>query len=123
MLVVKTVLKEAEGKGVGLFADQDIKKGQTVWTYSPIIDVKVKKDSIPEEAKEFFHTYAVDHGGDYLYLNTDNARFINHASDPNTKSLGSFKDNIAVRDIRKGEEITIDYGEIDVNGVDFTVSK
>ena len=116
MLVVKTTLKEVPGKGIGLIADQEIKKGDIVWTYNPIIDIKVKKNEIPKEAEDFFETYAVDQGGDYLFLNTDNARFINHSKNANTKNLGHFKDNIALCDIHKGEEITIDYDEIDVTG-------
>ena len=119
MLTVRTRLKEIRGKGICLIADQEIKKGQVVWTYNPLIDIKIKKKDIPEEAREFLHKYAVDMGGDCLYLNVDNARFINHSKNPNTKSLGGLKDNIALRDIHKGEEITIDYDEIDVNGADF----
>ena len=119
MLTIKTKLKEFPGKGIGLIADQEIKKGQVVWTYSPIIDIKIKKTDVPEEAKGFFNTYAVDPGGDEIFLNIDNARFINHSKEPNIKSLGHLKDNIAIRDISKGEEITIDYTKIDVSDVDF----
>ena len=123
MLVVKTKLKEFPGKGIGLVADQEIKKGQVTWTYNPLIDIKIKEKDIPKEAKEFFETYAVDPGKDYLLLNTDNARFTNHSDNPNTKSLGHLKDNIAIRDIHKGEEITINYNEIDANGVEFEINK
>jgi len=119
MLVVKTKLKQIKGKGIGLMADQEIKKGQATWTFDPVVDIRVLKKDIPEKAKEFFNAYAVDHGEDYLLLSTDNARFTNHSDEPNTKSLGIDKDNIATRDIHIGEEITIDYKEIDVNGVDF----
>ncbi|MFH1063443.1 MAG: SET domain-containing protein [Candidatus Woesearchaeota archaeon] len=119
MLTVKTKLKEIPGKGIGLIADQDIKKGQTIWKYHPLIDIKVNEKDIPEEAKGFFDTYSVDIGGDELFLNTDNARFINHSDNPNTKSLGHLKDNIALRDINNGEEITIDYTKIDVTELDF----
>ena len=122
MLVIKTKLKEVTGKGIGLIADQDIKKGQTVWRYNKIIDIKVKKKGIPKEAKEFFEKYAVDYGDDYFLLNTDNARFINHSKIPTTKILGDpkeLKDSISTRDILKGEEITIDYNTIDVNEVTF----
>ena len=118
MLVVKTKLKEIKGKGIGLIADQEVKKGQVTWKFNPIIDIKVNKKDIPEEAKDFFKTYAVDDGGDYLLLNTDNTRFTNHSDNPNTKTAGKNK-NVAVRDIHVGEEITIDYNEIDVDGVDF----
>lgn len=87
--------------------------------YDPIIDIRVLKKDIPEKAKEFFNTYAVDHGKGYLLLNTDNARFTNHSDNPNTESLGIDEDNVALRNIHIGEEITIDYNKIDVNGVDF----
>ena len=119
MLVVKTKLKQIKGKGIGLIADQKIKKGQTVWVYDPIIDIKIPKKDIPTKAMEFFETYGVDTGKKYLFLNTDNARFINHSKNPNTKNLGHFKDNIAIRDIKPNEEITIDYNTIDVNKLDF----
>jgi len=119
MLIIKTKLKEIEGKGIGLIADQEIKKGQPTWVYDPIIDIKVFKKDIPEPAKEFISTYAVDQDEDHVLLNTDNARFTNHSKNPNIKSLGPLKDNIATRDIHVGEEITIDYTEIDVNEIDF----
>jgi len=119
MLVIKTKLKEIVGKGIGLVADETIKKGQSTWVYNPIVDIKVYKNNIPKKAHSFFDTYAVDIGEDYLVLNTDNARFTNHSDNPNTKSLGRFQDNIALRDIKVGEEITIDYNEIDINAADF----
>ena len=119
MLIVKTYLKEIKGKGIGLIAGQLIKKGQVVWKHNPTVDIEIKKKEIPKEAKEFYDTYAVDLGKDKVFLNTDNARFINHSNNPNTKSLGNKKDNIAVKDIKKGEEITIDYNEIDPTGIDF----
>ncbi len=119
MLMVKAKLKEIPGKGIGLIADQKIKKGETVYIYNPIIDIKIKKKNIPIEAKEFFDTYGVDDGKEYILLNTDNIRFINHSETPNTKSLGIFKNNIAICDISVGDEITIDYKTIDINEINF----
>ena len=121
MLVVKTYLKEFKGKGIGLVAKEFIKKGRVVWTYHPLIDIKVDKKSLPKEAIDFYNTYGVEYKKGKLALNTDNARFINHSKNPNTKSLGKFKDNVAIKDIAPGEEITIDYSEIDVDSVDFEV--
>jgi hypothetical protein len=60
MLTVKTKLKEVPGKGIGLIADQEIKKGQTVWTYNSLIDIKIKEKDVPKEAKEFYDKYALD---------------------------------------------------------------
>jgi len=90
-----------------------------VWTFNSLIDIKFDKKSIPKEALSFFEKYAVDRGKGKFFLNVDNARFINHSKNPNTKSLGPSKDNIATKDISPGEEITINYSEIDVTGVDF----
>lgn len=118
MLIVKTSLKEFKGKGIGLVAEQNIKKGEAVWVYNPIIDITVKEKDIPKEAKEFFRNYAIKKRGVYL-LNTDNGRFMNHSSNPNTKNIEHPRDIIvAIRDIKKGEEITIDYEEIE-GPVDF----
>lgn len=112
MLIVKTKLKEFVGKGIGLVADENIKKGQVVWTFNPIVDIKILKKNIPKEMKEFYDIYSIRRK-DYIFFNSDNARFINHSKNPNTKSLGHEKDNIALRDIKNGEEITIDYEEIE----------
>ena len=121
MLVVDTYLKEIKGKGIGLVSNEFIKKGQVVWTFNPIVDIKINEKDIPKIAKKFFDKYAVDNGNNKLYLNTDNARFINHSKNPNLKSLGIFKDNITLRDIFFGEELTIDYSTIDINKIDFQV--
>ena len=112
MLIVKTTLKEIPGKGIGLIADQEIRKGRTVFSYNPAIDIKIYKGSVPEEAKEFFETYALRINR-YYYLNMDNARFINHSEYPNTKNLGLHTINIATKHIFIGDEITIDYRELE----------
>jgi hypothetical protein len=117
MLLVKTTLKEIKGKGISLIADQEIKQGQAVYTRNSIIDIWIKKEDIPKEAKDFFKTYAVDKGGDSVLINIDNARFLNHSDKPNIKWNG--KNSIALCKIHKGEEITINYHEIDVNELDF----
>lgn len=123
MLVIKTKLKEIPCKEIGLIADQKIKKEQVVWEYNPIIDIKIMKNRIDNNMKPFFEKYACDLGGNFWMFNTDNARFINHSDKPNIKSLGHFKESIALRNIKKGEEITTDYNIIDVNGANFKYNK
>jgi len=125
MLTVKTSLKEFKGKGIGLVAEEFIKKGRVVWTFNPIVDILLKKKDVPKGMEEFYETYAVKRSKDRLFLNTDNARFINHSKNPNTKSLGAEKENIAVREIKPGEEITINYEQIEqpIDFEDFEVKK
>lgn len=121
MLVVKTYLKEFKGKGIGLVAGEFVKKGQEVWVYDPVIDITIDVDKIPKEAKEFYKEYAVEISKGKFFLSIDNARFINHSKKPNTKSLGNFKSNIAIKDIEEGEEITIDYNTLDIGPMGFDV--
>ena len=121
MLVVKTQLKEFKGKGIGLIASEFIKKGQKVWIFNPVIDILIDKKSLPKKARDFYKIYAVEYRKNKIAFNTDNARFINHSKNPNIKSLGDFKPNIAIRDTKKGEEITIDYSTIDINPINFKV--
>lgn len=119
MLTVKTKLKEMEGKGIGLISNQFIKKGLIVWKYSPIIDKIISNNKIPKQAKDFFETYSVEYGKTKKFFCMDNARFMNHSKNPNLKSLGKRKESVAIRDIKKGEEITINYYEIDSGPLGF----
>ena len=59
MLKVKTYLKEVPGKGIGLFADQDIKKDQLVSKFEfPDIAITVDKFvELDELTQEHFYYY------------------------------------------------------------------
>lgn len=123
MLFVKTKLAISDISGIGLFADQDIKKGDVIWQYHSHIDVLLCKEAVEqlsEVAKQQFLNYAyfdVLHNA-YL-LCGDDSRFLNHSD--NANCLDSFDVNftIAARDITAGEEITINYfesyGDIDAH--------
>jgi len=71
--------------------------------------------------KKYKLNCAFDLVEDFVFLSVDNSRFFNHSYNPNTKNLGVYDDNIALSDIHIGEEITINYNEIDVNGINFQV--
>ncbi len=113
MIVVETYLKESLGKGIGLFSKKFIKKGTVMWKYNPIVDIIINKKDIPKLMKKFYNTYAVEVDKNRIMLNTDNARFVNHSKNPNMKSFGRFDNNIAIKNINSGEEITIDYEKMD----------
>ena len=120
MLKIQTYLKEIKNKGIGLIAGQDIKKNSVIWVYNEQIDIVLNNKNLPKILKEFLEIYATKNNNKYM-LCCDNARFMNHSLKPNIKSLGSFKDNIAIKNISKGEELTIDYNTIDEDPVDFKV--
>jgi hypothetical protein len=123
MLLVKTRLGPSAIEGLGLFAAEPIKAGTVTWRFLPGFDqifTAQKILEVPEAAREAIETYTYLHGasGHYIYC-LDNARFMNHADEPNT--AGVHVDNaiegydVATRDIAEGEELTCDYRLFDAN--------
>ena len=122
VLLIRTSIGKSEIDGVGLFADEDIKKGTIIWRYEPPIDQEYTLEEINKLSpvlQEFMAKYAYLHGrtGKYI-LCGDNARFTNHSDTPNM--LAHYPENleegidIAARDIRRGEELTCDYNSFDL---------
>jgi SET domain-containing protein len=113
MITIKTKLDKSSIAGIGLFADQDILKGEVVWKMNSLSVLKItpneynnlsqiEKDFIKE--KDYFW---VDEHGNYI-IPIDDSRFINHSCNPNIIDLD---DNtcVASKDIKREEELTIDY--------------
>jgi uncharacterized protein len=123
MLTVKTRLGLSDIAGIGLFADEDIAKGTVTWRYMANFDRLLTRDEIdglPEPARSNIldHVYLNAASGRFV-LCADNARFMNHADDPNTAGVhepGAVEGyDIATRDIRAGEEMTCDYRTFDAH--------
>lgn len=120
MLLVKTKLGTSKINGIGLYADQFIPKDTVIWKFNPSVDIKFHNGDYAELKKQT----GVDSLEKYIYrskisncyiLCSDDARFTNHSSNPNT--LDTMDDieglTIANRDIQPGEEITSDYSLFD----------
>ncbi len=116
MLLIKTRLWVSSIRGIGLFANENIKKGTIIGINkddSGIIHYSEKEWSGLENnlGKESFlqiKKYAYKQKKDKLYyLNLDDTRFINHSKSPNIASIGD--NDVAIRDIKIGDEILIDY--------------
>jgi SET domain-containing protein len=123
MLMVKTRLGVSSIAGIGLFAEQDIPKGTQTWRFMRHFDRLLTEgeiNSLPEPARSSIldHTY-LDATSGLFVLCADNARFMNHADEPNTAGVherGAIEGyDIAIRDIRAGEEITCDYRTFDAH--------
>lgn len=118
MLIVKTNLKYSEIHGLGCFAGEDIKKGQTVWRFDEGIDLVFKESDLskfPVSFVEFLKMYAysplADSEKSYV-LCADNARHMNHDENPNLDETPDGL-NVALRDIKAGEELTCNYNQFD----------
>lgn len=113
MLCVKTVLKQSPIHGVGLFADEDISKGTVVWKFNKLIDLILSErevNSLEEPSRNQVLHYAFKTKNNYYVLVGDDDRFINYSSEPNIIDFPDIDSpSIAVRDIKKGEELTCDY--------------
>lgn len=118
MLIVKTILKYSEIHGLGCFAGEDIKKGQIVWRFDEGIDLIFKESDLknfPVSFVEFLKMYAysplVNTEKTYV-LCADNARHMNHDENPNLDETPDGL-NVALRDIKAGEELTCNYNQFD----------
>ena len=110
-------------EGIGVFALQDIPKGcrsmfskandQEQWI--PVTKAEVEK--LPAHAKALIENYCLyDEENyfvpDYGFKKMDLVNFLNHSDTPNVISINDGEFFEAIRDIKQGEELLIDYGEI-----------
>ncbi len=114
MLCIKTKLMVSKISGIGLFADEYIKKGTLIWKFEPSIDLLFTTEEVnkfPESFIKQFHNYAfLDKRHQKYMLCGDDGRFFNHSGNPNCDDE-SFNITTALRDIPKGEELTVNYFE------------
>ena len=110
------------GAGAGLFADEDIDAGTPVFKWNPQVDSEYSQeypDSLPpEESDEFKELASWD--GEMWSLAGDGGAYFNHSAEPNvvvSPGVGrpATWDRIAARDIRNGEELTMDYEEVGID--------
>ena len=105
---MKTViLKKGKIFGKGVFANKNFRKGEVVIRYKlkPLTQEQYKK--LPVMDKHFVHS----HWG-VLYLYGSPERYVNHSCSPNLE-VRDYCD-VAIRDIKEGEELTVDYSKEDI---------
>lgn len=125
MLLVRTRLGASFIHGIGLFADEPIRRDTVIWRYNPRIDIRLTAEEIEdlsEASKEQMRRYSYREKQSGLYvLCGDDARFFNHSPAPNCIDLydGISGDvTVALRDIEPGEELTCDYAMFDLDLVE-----
>lgn len=118
MLIVKTFVKDSGIHGLGCFAGEDIKQGQLVWRFDQGIDLVFTEEEVkklPNPFQEFLKIYAyspMSESSKTYILCADHARHMNHSESPNLSETPD-GNNIALRDIKMGEELTCDYTAFD----------
>ncbi len=117
MMLVRSRRKPSDRHGLGIFAEEFIPEGAATWRFTPGFDQTFHPSEIqrvPEPVRDQFLTYAyLDTNTGLFVLCADDARFMNHAADPNTvpdyDADPIFGVYVAARDIEPGEELTCDY--------------
>ena len=108
--------------GYGVVATRLIPRGTITWVRDDLdqaFSVEQVKSMTPIYRDIIAKYCFVDARGDFV-LCWDLARFINHACEPTCRSAG-YDFEVAVRDIHPGEELTDDYGSLNIE-YDFVCS-
>lgn len=116
MIHPKTELKFiSHSVGYGVVATEFIPKGTVTWALD-----KLDREFDPEEVQHYdplyrdiLDTYCFRNNQGKLILCWDNARFVNHSFNSNCLTT-AYDFEIAVRDIQPGEQLTDDYGYLNI---------
>jgi uncharacterized protein len=102
--------------GYGVFATQDIPKGTITWALDPLDQIidQGKAKAIKEPSEAQLKRYSWVNGSGDRILCWDFGRFMNHSCEPNSVGPGKLEFEIAVRDIKAGEEVVCDYGSFNL---------
>ncbi|HSQ41266.1 MAG TPA: SET domain-containing protein-lysine N-methyltransferase [Fibrobacteraceae bacterium] len=105
----------SEAIGIGVFARQSIPQGTLIWVRDPmdqILDL-TEVQALPMLARDSAMTYMYRNcGGQYILL-WDHAKYINHCCSPSCMPT-PYGCDIALHDIAAGEELTEDYGLLNI---------
>lgn len=135
MITVRTYLAPDQYGGVGLFADEDIPKGHILWRFDPrftevyMLDEYKAAIAGDDDKARILKKYAYPcpivkdgHVVKALFHDIDNGSYINHDDHANAGDIyapdhplyaQSIDVNIALRDIKRGEQITNNYYDFD----------
>ncbi len=117
------MIKPSPIEGIGVFALQDIPKGcRSMFSKASdaeewIIVSKTEVKALPAHTKALIETYCLYDDEnyfvpDYGFKKMDLVNFLNHSDTPNIISINDGEFFEALTDIKQGEELFIDYGEI-----------
>jgi SET domain-containing protein len=117
------MLKPSPVEGIGVFAIKNIPKGCRQMFSKPSVNdkwVTVTKQEVaalPPHAQFIVGNYCLYDDENYFipdngFKKIDLSLFLNHAGTPNIISINDGDYFEAIRDIKAGEELFIDYGEI-----------
>ena len=101
--------------GNGVVATKFIPKGTIIWVQDGLDRIFNEQEVafLPEKEKELLDTYAFINNKGQKVLCWDNAKYVNHSFKSSCFST-AYNFEIAIRDIYLGEELTDDYGYLNL---------
>jgi len=96
------IVKKSKINKKGVFANKNFKKGEVVLEWHPKALKESEVRKMPSDKRHYVYKSA-----DKYFLMQSPEKYVNHSCDANTEARNGR--DIAVRDIKKGEEITSDY--------------
>lgn len=114
--VVNTKLAPSNIHGVGVFALRDIKKGERMYQNTipntfdlPYSKFNKLKPYVKETILQFFPFKVIEKESTFWYPVNSMQAYMNHSNTPNYDA----HEDIALNDIKAGDEVTEDYRKID----------
>ncbi|NDP27404.1 MAG: SET domain-containing protein [Flavobacterium sp.] len=109
---VRFISKE---KGYGVVATRLIPRGTITWVQDDLdqIFTREKIENLNPHIKKYLDTYSFTNKNGEMVLCWDNGKFVNHSFNPSCFSI-PYDFEIAIRDIYPHEELTDDYGYLNV---------
>jgi SET domain-containing protein len=119
-------LKPSRYGGVGVFAIRDIPKGTNPFAgcydgnFIPVSPKEIENQ--PASIKEMIKDFCPFQDGKYWVIERglnaiDISFFLNHSKEPNMIAIKDGEEFVAKRDIKAGEELTVDYDTYDDVGL------
>lgn len=115
------MIKPSGIHGIGVFAVRDIPKGcreifsseMGEWSTVPRNEV----DALPQHARDIVENYCLYDNENYFvpaqgFKTMDLSLFLNHSDTPNIISVNDGEYFETIREIKNGEELFVDYGDI-----------
>lgn len=123
MLLVDTYLDKSTIQGIGVFAKNPIPRGTRIWKLDPRFDRLIEVETYERETgpvKSYLDRYSYPDRRDpnYIVFEADDARYMNHADEPNC-DVSKPEESFALHDIAAGEELTCNYNLFFEAGFDF----
>jgi SET domain-containing protein len=112
----KVEVRDAENKGKGVFAVVDIKKDELILEITGEVIETENPEEYPDEIRGHWGPLGRE-GNKFRFIKPESPwMYMNHSCDSNAGIINDRK-LIATRDIKKGEEITIDYSTLDIESL------